>query len=213
MDLEGKISRHCWSAEGLWGDSTCPELERYVHCQRCPVYGAAGRKLFGRTIPDEYLLTSGFNAAKGGDSEDGGLPLFVFKCADSLYAFPSSAVSEVSRARMVHRLPHRLDAAIEGIVNINGELVTAVGILRVLGVSSDSVGAENSVLVVCRRGDDRFAFGADAVLGVRRVSPDAGAEPADGDSRFVEKIYSEGDLKISLIDFELLSEAIAKRKI
>lgn len=46
MDLEDKIARHCWTKEGLWGDSSCPELADRIHCYNCPAYSEAGKKAF-----------------------------------------------------------------------------------------------------------------------------------------------------------------------
>jgi Magnesium chelatase, subunit ChlI len=37
--------RDCWNQIGVFGDGTCPELAKVIHCRNCPVYAAGGRSL------------------------------------------------------------------------------------------------------------------------------------------------------------------------
>ncbi len=215
MNNEKKIASRCWSVEGLWGDSSCVELATRVSCQNCPVYAKASRKLYGRKIPEDYLLSSKLASEKHERNNESGLSrLFVFKCADMFFAFPASAVSEISKHKMIHRIPHRLDAALEGIVNINGELVIVLAILRLLGLSSYALGDfKNSMIIVCKSGHERFAFRVDSILGMKFFDDAHAIAKTDGDSNYVEKSFSMGDDIVHLLDFELLSDAILKRKI
>ena len=146
MDMEDKIARHCWTKEGLWGDSSCPELRKYIHCYNCPVYSAAGKKLFDRRVPIEYVEQwAGEISESRAYSLREKTPYFLFKCGGENLALEMRAVSEVARDRFIHRIPHKGDGVISGLANINGELVIAVDIARLLGIggcetpSSDSV--------------------------------------------------------------------------
>ena len=146
MDMEDKIARHCWTKEGLWGDSSCPDLRKYIHCYNCPVYSAAGKKLFDRRVPIEYVEQwAGEISESRADSLREKTPYFLFKCGGENLALEMRAVSEVARDRFIHRIPHKGDGVISGLANINGELVIAVDIAKLLGIggcetpSSDSV--------------------------------------------------------------------------
>jgi len=44
----------CWNEIGVYGDSRCPELQRFVHCRNCPVYSNAGVQLLNRALPADY---------------------------------------------------------------------------------------------------------------------------------------------------------------
>src|SRR5262245_39377192 len=45
----------CWNRIGVHGDHSCPELQRVVHCQNCPVFAAAGRRFLDGPSPPGYL--------------------------------------------------------------------------------------------------------------------------------------------------------------
>ena len=38
----------CWNRIGVFGDKSCPRLERHIHCRNCEVYGAAAIALLDR---------------------------------------------------------------------------------------------------------------------------------------------------------------------
>jgi Magnesium chelatase, subunit ChlI len=48
----------CWNQIGVFGDGTCPELAKVIHCRNCPVYAAGGRSLLmlGRPRAGTSLL-------------------------------------------------------------------------------------------------------------------------------------------------------------
>ena len=81
MDFEDKIARHCWTKEGLWGDSSCPELAERIHCYNCPAYSEAGKRLFDRRAPVEYVdeWSDEISEARS-DSGREKIPYFLFKC-------------------------------------------------------------------------------------------------------------------------------------
>ena len=45
----------CWNRIGVKGDGTCGELKAVFHCRNCPVFAAAGQRLFEGPPPDTYL--------------------------------------------------------------------------------------------------------------------------------------------------------------
>lgn len=214
MDLESGINRHCWSAEGIWGDASCPELAERVHCYNCPVYSEAGKKLFDRRIPVEYIDEwSDEISASANDVPKNGIAFFLFKCAGENLALPMSAVSEGGHDRFIHRIPHKAEGVISGLVNINGELVIAVDIAGLLNIPRENVGDGESVkMIVCSSGDDRFVFRVEKIAGMALVEPDAltnvpiTLEKSLGG--FVEKMFDYNSQRYGVIDFELLVHAI-----
>src|SRR2546423_6970639 len=46
--------RACWLEIGLYGDGSCPELQKHIHCRNCPVYSSAGVRLLDRPLPEGY---------------------------------------------------------------------------------------------------------------------------------------------------------------
>src|SRR5690348_9868339 len=45
---------NCWKRNGLWGDSSCPQLKTVSHCRNCAVYSAAGVQMLDRQLPPGY---------------------------------------------------------------------------------------------------------------------------------------------------------------
>ena len=150
MDLEDKIARHCWTKEGLWGDSSCPELADRIHCYNCPAYSEAGKRLFDRRAPVEYADEwSGEISGARADSGREKIPYFLFKCGGENLALEMGAVSEVGRDRFIHKIPHRGDGVVSGLANVNGELVIAVDVARLLGISPRAASGDSVRMVVC----------------------------------------------------------------
>ena len=64
-----KPDSNCRNLIGVWGDNSCPELEKHVHCQNCPVFANTGRELLARQAPEDYLVA--WEARAANLSDDG----------------------------------------------------------------------------------------------------------------------------------------------
>lgn len=172
----------CWRQIGIGGDRSCPELETYIHCRSCPVYASAARTFFDRPAPEGYLaewtrLLSREKAVVDVDSQS----VLVFRLLEEWLALSTRILSEVTHPRPVHRIPHRDQETLLGLVNIRGQLQLCVSMHRLLGVSAaspaaaeDPVAAEARLilprLVVVEWKAKRWAFPAEEVRGVSRIS-------------------------------------------
>jgi len=108
------------------------------------------------------------------------------------YALHLEAVDRVLRMVEVTPLPGAPDV-VEGVINIQGEVVTIVSIRKRLGLAQRAVGAADS-LVLARTRNRRLAIIAESVLGV--VERPADAVVSTGDiARGIQHI--EGVLKTS----------------
>lgn len=97
--------------------------------------------------------------------------LFVFRLAQSLYAFAADKVDHISATvspvRVPTSPPHFL-----GIVLLRGQVVTVVDLPAVLQLTreADPGPAHDQRLLVLRAGERAFAVIADAVLGLHTVA-------------------------------------------
>ena len=108
------------------------------------------------------------------------------------YALPLAAVDRIVRMVEVTPLPGAPDA-VEGVINIQGEVVPVVSIRRRLGLAQRAVGVSDS-LIVARARTRRLAIIAEFVLGA--VERPADAVVSTGDiARGIQHI--EGVLKTS----------------
>jgi len=88
-------------------------------------------------------------------------------------ALPADAVSRVTPDRPAHRIPHRSNAIVRGVCNIDGDLVLTAALDELLQIPVDpNAAAERRMVVI---GDDgaRWAFTVDAVLGVEPIEVQA----------------------------------------
>jgi chemotaxis-related protein WspD len=169
------------------GDGTCPELETAVHCHNCPVFVAAGEKLFEREPPVEYVEEQTRQLAKEVSTPTSdAVAVAVFRVGEEWLAFAADVVAEVTQRRAVHRIPHRSDPRLMGLVNIRGELQLCVSLGELLGIERGDDGpAEDSSpgnrergpstigrLLVTEHGARRWVFPVDEVAGIHRVGVD-----------------------------------------
>lgn len=173
----------CWRRIGVGGDRSCAELETFIHCRNCPVLTAAARTFFDREAPAGYLESWREILEQPEQSADGdAVAVLVFRRGSEWLALPARVLVEITPPRKVHRLPHRHDTLLEGLVNIRGQLQVCVDLGRLLGVqradddgetaAAAPAGPAARLLVVEQAGDrgaERWVFGVDEVAGVQRV--------------------------------------------
>jgi chemotaxis-related protein WspD len=190
-------SHDCWNRIGVSGDRSCPELEAHIHCRNCPVVAAAARAFFDRPAPEGYLAEwtawLATAPAPGEAPEDDAssatrgevVSLLIFRLRSEWLAVATRAVAEVTTPRPVHRIPHRSNEVLTGLVNLRGQLQLCVSLHGLLGVDvaeaegpeSRETGASSTTapkprLIVLRDRErsETWVFPADEVVGIQRVA-------------------------------------------
>jgi chemotaxis-related protein WspD len=220
----------CWHRIGVSGDRSCPELNTFVHCRNCPAFAAAARGFFDRPAPEGYLAEwsswlaeSGSDGqrprgeGRGDDEEDDaiaqreGVSLLIFRLGPESLAFRTRAVAEVTTPRPVHRIPHRSNRILAGLVNLQGQAQLCVSLHGLLGIDVPGPPPRLIVLRDRRRGET-WAFGADEVSGVRRVPrgqwqpvPSTLANPSVG---FSQAILSWDGRSVGVLDEQRVFSAL-----
>ena len=124
-------------------------------------------------MPDDYRLevTEELAAATAAVVEETASVL-VLRVGSEWFALRTQVLQEVSGYQKPYLLPFRSGALLAGVVNVNGELLLCISLEAALGLSSEHkdkpVGRPR--LCVVGNGRERFAFGVDEILGVRRIS-------------------------------------------
>ncbi|MCW5977688.1 MAG: chemotaxis protein CheW [Bryobacteraceae bacterium] len=208
----------CWSEIGASGDKSCARLAEFVHCRNCPEYSSAGRRLFERTANEALLREAAeLLAAPKAAASMAALSLVVFRVRREWFALRAVALEQISEVHPVHSIPFRSGAALEGLTNVDGELVLSVSLPALLGFGAGEEAAPDGgrrrrcVIQAERR---RYAFSVDEVLGVRRVDP-ASARPvpatvAKAPSTLTESCVEVDGRTAGLIDHGRLFEAIER---
>jgi chemotaxis-related protein WspD len=127
------VVNDCWNKIGVRGDSSCPELEKHIHCRNCPIHAAAAAGLLDRELPTGHLSEWTRHVAQEKPAtEDDSQSLVVFRIGAEWLALPTIVFKEIVGVRPVHSLPHRRNGVVLGLVNIRGELLVCVSLRQIL---------------------------------------------------------------------------------
>jgi len=209
-------AEQCWNRIGIRGDRSCPELLKVTHCNNCPVFAAAGRRFLDAPSPVGYLDEWTARLAARDDTREGDeSSVLVFRLGDEWLALPVSVLVEVTRPRVLHRIPHR-GGLLAGMVNIRGELHLCVRFDLLLGVAAAAeTDPELRRLVVIRRDGEGWAFAADEVDQVHRVLlPDlTSAAPtlARSQVKMTRGVFPHANRSVGLLDDARLFQSLRER--
>lgn len=159
----------CWKAIGIYGDASCVELVRHIHCRNCPVYASAAAQLLDAEAP--ALYTQGWTqhvAAEKPAALAKTLSVVVFRIAAEWLALPSAVFKEIAGDRLIHSLPHRRNGALLGVVNIRGELLVCTSLKHILGVDDAAAAGSVRRMLVIQQNNDRTVCPVDEVHGIER---------------------------------------------
>ena len=213
----------CWNRIGVWakGEKNCPELDRVVHCVNCPVFASAGRKLLESEAPEGYLEQwSQLLSEDQVELERDTSSVLMFRLGDEWLALPATLLDEIVPIRSVHRVPHRTNPILKGIINIRGELQVCVSIGNLLNITKGDITGTNVVkgiyerMIVIAHDSDKYVFPVSEIKGVHRFH-DGDLKHAPATSMNCAVNYLKGMLvveekHVGLIDHELLFPALEK---
>ena len=212
----------CWNQIGVFGDGTCPELAKVIHCRNCPVYAAGGRSLLEREPPADYLRewTQALAEAKDEDQAEDTLSVLIFRLGREWLALPTHVCQEVAEMRPIHTLPHRSGPVLLGLVNIRGQIRLCVSLKELLGLGPADDGGRTTnhknprCLVVVARENDHWVIFVDELYGIQRFrlkavrnAPVTAAKAAPG---LTKGVIGWRDRGVGYLDDDLLFLALRK---
>lgn len=205
----------CWNKIGVRGDSSCPELEKYIHCRNCPVFSAAAVDMLNSELPADHLIRwTGHVAKEKWVRELDTHSIVVFRIGAEWLALPTEVFMEIASTRAIHPLPHRRNRVVLGVVNIRGELLVCVSLQQVLGLdvaeaaSNKQQHSLDERLMVMQREGHRAVCPVDEVYGIQRFHPrdlkEVPATVAKATATYTKSILSWQGKTVGLLDDQLL---------
>jgi len=164
----------CWKIIGVYGDGSCPEIEKHAHCRNCPKYLHAVREFHDREIPPELIeeWTAVYTKSKIFE-EPNAVPVVVFRLMSEWFAIKVTLLEEVTFMLPIHHVPFRSGPLFRGLVNLKGHLLPCVAAEQFLGIAKNDEGADVSDafrhLIVVNKDGDRYIFGVNEIIGMYRV--------------------------------------------
>lgn len=206
----------CWTRIGVWGNRTCPELPRVVHCRNCEVYGAGGRRLLDRQAPTGYIESC--TAALAEDevvSKAVTVPHLVFRVGQAWFAFLATSLREITEPSVVRSVPHRARDILRGLVNVRGELYPCVSLHNLFDEEMPKGHLRTARFLVARWAGDDWVFPVDEVDGVKDLSEEE-IEPLPVTVTNLPVVYTQGlfhvgDKTVAIIAEELFFGSLLRR--
>lgn len=209
------VINDCWNRIGVHGDSSCPELKKYVHCRNCPVYSAAAVDLLDGELPSEYISQwTRHVAQEKWVTELDTHSVVVFRLGEEWLALPTSVFKEIGGLRAIHALPHRRSGGVLGLANVRGELLVCVSLRQVLGLGDQVPDKrekhrvlEERLLVIQLEGSC-VACPVDEVYGIQRFHPrelkEVPATVAKATATYTKAVLAWQAKSVGLLDEQLL---------
>ncbi|MBZ9664625.1 chemotaxis protein CheW [Pseudomonas sp. LMG 31766] len=207
----------CWNRIGVFGDKSCPQLERHIHCRNCEVYGAAAIALL-----DRYgsALERGDDDYAQGETEDvqgAQRSLLIFRLGEQWLAIATRCLAEVMPVSPIHVLPHRNSRGLLGVTNVRGTLVACLSLAELLDLDTqqDPRRGERRVIprmLIMESDSGPLVTQVDEVSGIQRI-PVAHIRNAKHDdkrtiSRFTAGVLQWQEQSITLLDDEQLLQTM-----
>ncbi|MDP8244355.1 MAG: chemotaxis protein CheW [Candidatus Hinthialibacter antarcticus] len=211
----------CWGRIGVLGDRSCPDLVEYDHCHNCPVYAKAGRSLFDREQPDDYIeAASRLIEFEKNPSIQKPSSVVIFRLGHEKLALSTQAFHQVYDMQPRHKIPHMRSPVVMGLVNLSGDLHLCISLAKLLEIdqgSEDGFQVGRSVysrIAVIVHNNERWAFPANEILGVHRYAASLIQAPPSTVSKS-SKPYTQGLIKfdgehVGVLDEARLFEALKR---
>ncbi|MDM8546762.1 chemotaxis protein CheW [Candidatus Venteria ishoeyi] len=207
---------HCWKEIGVWGDAapTCPQLKDVIHCRNCEVFTQAGRNLLEQDLPEQYRQQwTQVLSVKKTSTPANTHSLLLFRIEDEWLALPSLLFVEVVESGKLHRLPHRNNPVLIGLVNVHGEVQLCVSLKALLGIADAEQPLQQQQqlskrMLVITQNNAHWVFPVDEIHGTQRIHPEQmGNAPVSVGKTgvgFSRGIFAWNEQHVALLDEELL---------
>ena len=210
----------CWnSAIGLHGDRSCDKLVEHVHCRNCPVYTEGARTVMQRALPAGYRSDWAVQfAAPEPVPVATDRAALVFRIGCEWLSLPAASCVTVAEMAPAHRLPHRDNKILTGIVNVKGRLYPCMSLAALMELGSEeppllSGRQVYARLLVVQLAQHAFALPVQELHGIHRhAAVDLRATPAtvhQAAQRYLTGVLDIEGLKVGCLDAELIGYQLA----
>jgi chemotaxis-related protein WspD len=213
------------------------------------VFASSARTFLDRPAPERYLAEwtqwlagspVAVNLEAGASADLGAQDLasvLIFRLGREWMALPTQTIAEVTIPRPIHRIPHRSNTILIGLVNLRGQLQLCISLHGLLGVESlqasssqfhahgsntetaktettGSTATSGSRLIVLRNRErlESWIFAAEEVLGVHRLPRSqmhsVSSTLANPEVSFSQAILSWEDRSVSFLDEQRVFAAL-----
>lgn len=207
----------CWNRIGVFGDKSCPQLERHIHCRNCEVYGAAAIALLDRYGSTLERGDDDYGQGETEEAQGAQRSLLIFRLGEQWLAIATRCLAEVMPVSPIHVLPHRNSRGLLGVTNVRGTLVACLSLAELLGLETqqDARRGERRVIprmLILQSDSGPLVTPVDEVSGIQRIPVARISSAKHGDkrtiSRFTAGVLQWQEQSITLLDDEQLLQTM-----
>lgn len=199
----------CWNRIGVFGDKSCPRLEKHIHCRNCEVYGAAAIALLDRYGSSLEHVDDHYGQADENEETGEQRSLLIFRLGEEWLAMASASLAEIMPMSPIHVLPHRQAQGLLGVTNVRGTLVACLSLRELLGLAEGEAPRGKRVIprmLILESSGGPLVTPADEVSGIQRIAVAHIANASRDDSRTISR-FTAGVLQwrgqsITVLDSE-----------
>lgn len=142
--------------------------------------------------------------------------VIVFRLRDDWYALSTAYILQIQNIQPIHRIPHRTNEILLGIVNFNGQLALAISLHNLLKKKQTTSSAENSSqrLMVIKKEQEMWIFPVDEVFGFHYFNFDKienlPVTITESSVNFLQGIIEFRQTKVGYLDAEFLFFCLKK---
>jgi chemotaxis-related protein WspD len=212
----------CWRTIGISGDRTCPELTQVIHCHNCTTYTQTARQLFDRPQPPESTQSQTPNRPNPNspnpsqaNSELESSALALFRIGQHWFALPAHLFQQVVTTRPIRPIPHRSNDKLQGLVNIQGELLLCIDLKNLLDLpETETPNKTTPRLIIIESENDRWSFVVDEFQGIESIAAHQLLTPPSNVLRsahtFTHSLLPWNECTVNCLDEFLLFEALGR---
>ncbi len=218
-NLDARQLVSCWRNIGIHGDRSCPELPAVTHCHNCPTYTQTARQLFDRPVLEslESRVPITPSPHHSTTSEVQNTSLALFRIGQDWFALPAHLFQQVVTTRPIRPIPHRSNAILNGLVNIQGELLLCVNLKNLLHLPEPTNHLPLKILprlIIIEGEGDRWSFVVDEFQGIETIAPQQLITPPStvltSTQTFTHSLFTWNDCPVNCLDECLLFEALER---
>jgi chemotaxis-related protein WspD len=210
----------CWNRIGVSGDQSCARLEQHIHCRNCEVVSNAAQRNLQRPVGAGYREQWAAILRQPQPRRDASdRSVLVFRVGCEWLALPTLAVGSVAPAAAGHRLPHRSNAGLLGIVNVGGTLMPMISLGALLGIDEQAGTAALrrhvfARLLVLQWEGRGFALPVADLHGIAHYAHAGLTPPAatinKGRDRFLTGVLALGEMQVGVLDVQLIGHQLTR---
>lgn len=213
---------NCWRTIGIWGDAKCPLLPKEIHCHNCHVYIESGRHQLEQPSTEEYRRQWTELLSRPTDTVSTEIKsVAIFRVGSHWLALPTAVFKSVLIPRAIHRIPHRSNAILLGLVPLQGELHLIFSLQALLSLKDDHASPTPAPIqraiprmILIEKDGDRWIFPVDEMSRLFDLTPEVSLnmprDETDPAAVFLTTLFEVDGHVVNLIDHELLFAALKK---